>query len=89
MILQWINLVQSVLNNSIAQTHTAAIGYIDIFWQAFEDCNIAPDSEELKTIDIENFNVQILASETTDLIKVWTKIVCAPLTRFDKVFEVV
>ena len=84
MILQWISLVQSVLNSLIAQTQIASVDYINIFWQAFEDCHIAPDSEELKTIDAENFDLQILASETSDLIKVWTKIVCAPLTRFDK-----
>ena len=60
MILQWINLVQSVLNSLIAQTHTASVDYINIFWQAFEDCHIAPDSEELKTIDTEKFFVKLI-----------------------------
>ena len=35
--------MQSVLNSLIAQTHTASVDYINIFWQAFEDCHIAPD----------------------------------------------
>ena len=73
MILQWISLVQSVLNSLIAQTHTASVDYINIFWQVFEDCHIAPDSEELKTIDAENFDVQILVSLFVHLFVLFKK----------------
>ena len=85
MMLEWIKTVKSLLAAFILATPQQIPNYVNLFWLAFEDCHIAPDSEVLEKLDLNHFTPEKIASnEIEDFKDVWKKIMSAPLTRLSR-----